>query len=88
MTYEIRLARQSESYIRRLDPRTQDRILQRLEQLASDPFDLHYSKPLRNAQGKRSSRVGEYRIVFSVDSVRLLVNITAIGPRGRVYRDI
>jgi mRNA-degrading endonuclease RelE of RelBE toxin-antitoxin system len=79
MTYELRLARQADEFMRRLDARYRIE-LQRLGQLVADPFDLQYSKPLKNGQGKWSARVGDYRTVFGVDTERHEVNVTTIGP--------
>jgi mRNA-degrading endonuclease RelE of RelBE toxin-antitoxin system len=42
------------------------------------------SKPLRNSS-KQTARVGDYRILFVVESGILLVSF--IGPRGQIYRN-
>jgi mRNA-degrading endonuclease RelE of RelBE toxin-antitoxin system len=85
--YEVRVARQAEAALRRYDRRLQDRILARLAQIEADPFGPH-TKPLTNTEGRRSARVGGYRIVFAVDTVARVVDVTMIGPRGRAYRDL
>jgi mRNA interferase RelE/StbE len=87
MTYEVRVARQAELYLRRLDHSTRDRILARLDQIAENPFGLN-TKPLTNSAGLRSSRVGGYRIVFSVDVSAQIVDVSVIGPRGGAYRSV
>ncbi len=61
--YEIILSRQAGRYLERLDRTAQQRIIDRLEQLAKNPRDL-FTKPLTNAEGLRSSRVGTWRIVY------------------------
>ena len=63
------------------------RIVQRLVQLGDDPFGPH-SKPLEGRTNDRSSRVGGWRIIFSVDRQRELVEVSAIGPRGQIYRQL
>ncbi len=87
MIYELRLARRAANYVARLDRPTTDRILRRLEEITTDPFGPN-SKPLTNAAGKRSSRVGDYRIIYEVDRVIHIVDVVAIAPRGQAYRDI
>jgi mRNA interferase RelE/StbE len=87
VSYEVRVARQAEAYLRRLDRRAQGRLLRRLEQIAIDPFGPH-TKSLTSAEGRRAARVGGWRIVFSVDEEARVVNVSAIGPRGDIYRDI
>jgi mRNA interferase RelE/StbE len=87
MMYEIRLSRRAESYLRRLDARTRQRIISRLQQIADEPFGPH-TKPLKNLFGRRSARVGGWRIIFDVNEQEQAVNVSSIGPRGEVYRDL
>jgi len=56
----------------------------RLRALASDPFDIQHSKPLAGDPGRRSSRVGGWRIIFTVDTAAELVIVSRTGPRGQV----
>ncbi len=87
MSYELRIAHQAESYVRRLDEHTTRRIFSRLRQIAADPYGL-YTKPLTNAAGQRSARVGDWRIVFGVDDASRVVNVAMIAPRGEAYRGL
>ena len=87
MSYEVRVARQAEAYFRRLDARTKERIVARLKQIAADPYGPH-SKVLTNAGRQRASRVGDCRIIFSIDSEHSSVDVSVIGPRGRAYRSL
>ena len=83
--YEIILAWQATRYLEHLDRTTQQRIIDRLEQLAKNPRDL-FTKPLTNAEGLRTSRVGTWRIVYRIDEPRHEVHVSDIAPRGEVYR--
>lgn len=87
MRFEIRLDRKATSYVRRLDSVMQQRILETLELIAADPFGP-VGKALVHGGGRRSARVGDYRIVFSIVDAERLVNVRTIGPRGRFYRDL
>ena len=83
--YEIILSRQAARYLERLDRTAQQRIIDRLEQLAKNPRDV-FTKPLTNAEGLRSSRVGTWRIVYRIDEPLHEVQVSDIAPRGEVYR--
>jgi mRNA-degrading endonuclease RelE of RelBE toxin-antitoxin system len=87
VSYDIRIAERAFAYLERLDWRTQQRILDRLDQIASDPYG-YFTKPLSNARGQRASRVGSWSIVFSVNDSDRIVNVSLIAPRGRAYRDV
>ena len=86
MKFRLWVDPDARAYARRLDVPTQERIRERLRELAADP--LGNSKPLHNAGGRRSSRVGDYRIIFTIDQGRGRLNVLAIAPRGRAYRDL
>jgi mRNA interferase RelE/StbE len=87
MSYEVRTDHQAAAYFRRLDQTMKRRILARLDEISSDPHGSH-SKILANAGGRRSSRVGDYRVVFAIDDESRIVKVLLIGPRGRIYRDL
>ena len=86
MTYELTLSASASSYIRRQPRDIQRRIARRLDQLREDPLDLAHSKPLKSRRGQRSSRIGNLRIIFTVEDVIRLVSVSEIGPRGDIYR--
>jgi mRNA interferase RelE/StbE len=85
VSFDVRLSRSAERYLERLPRDAQRRIVERLAQLADDPFGS-YTKPLQATAGDRSSRIGGWRIIFTVDRDRRLVDVSNIGPRGQVYR--
>jgi len=85
MAYDVRLHRSAAAYLTRLDRRNQERMRDRLHLLANDPFE--HSKPLAGEPGRRSSRIGSWRIIFTVDTTAQTVIVSRIGPRGQVYRD-
>lgn len=55
------------------------------EQLTESPFGP-FTKPLTNAQGLRSARVGTWRTVCRVDETAHQLLVSDIAPRGEAYR--
>jgi mRNA interferase RelE/StbE len=86
--YRIELSSRAGSDLDRLGRDTQQRMMKRLEQLAEDPFDSRLSAPLASQRNLRKSRVGGWRIIFSVDVPTRAVNVVMIEPRGQVYHRI
>ena len=84
MSFEVRLSRDSASYLQRLPAGAKNRVLARLRELAEDP--IGNSKRLQDAGQRRSTRVGGLRIILTIDLERQLVEVSYIGPRGQVYR--
>lgn len=68
----------------RLPRRDQTRIAARIDDLATNPRPQGVTK-LSGAEGWRI-RLGDYRVVYTVDDALRVVTITRIGHRSQVYR--
>lgn len=89
MTFTTRYSREAEKTVLRLDRSTQRRMNDRLQELERDPFDSRVAKPLRGElKGLRSSRLGAWRIVYTLDEIHHVLYVVSVGPRGGVYRDL
>ena len=62
--------------------------MKQLNQLAQDPHDTRLSAPLTNQAGLRKSRVGGWRILFTVDDEKRLLQVVTIERCGQVYQRI
>jgi mRNA interferase RelE/StbE len=87
--FRYRLSSQAESYVRRLNPRVQTRVFDKLREIRDDPSSNVTSQLLHGRRdGLRRARVGGYRILFYVDDVVHVIDVTEIGPRGDVYKGL
>jgi len=68
-----------------LEPSVQRRVARRIDQLAEDPRGGGSVK-LRGAGEIWRARVGDYRILYSIEDDWLLVLVIKIGHRRDVYR--
>jgi mRNA interferase RelE/StbE len=86
MKYRIKYRREAASYLRRLPPEWQARIMEGLDRLAEDPEDQ--SLDVKRLSGQRAFRLreGKYRVIFERHDDVLLILIVTIGPRGDVYK--
>jgi mRNA interferase RelE/StbE len=83
--YEIEVSATAEKQLRRLDRSDQIRVLRAIQGLASEPFPPGCRK-LRGYEDVFRVRVGLFRILYSVESDRLLILILKIGHRRDIYR--
>ena len=60
------------------------RIVARLENLASTPRPPGCKK-LKGGENEWRIRVGDYRVVYTIDDANLLVEVTRIRHRSEVY---
>lgn len=86
MNCQINVAHEAEKVLDRLDRPTERRIRQRIQLLAEDPFDPRLSAALTERQGLRKSRVGGWRILFTVDRDAKVIYVLTVDTRGQVYK--
>lgn len=86
MIYRVAVAHEAEKTLDRLDRPTEQRIRARFAQLAEDPFDPRLSSPLAERAGVRKSRVGGWRILFTVSRDAKVVYVVTVDSRGQVYK--
>jgi mRNA interferase RelE/StbE len=82
--YRIELRPAAVRALRRVDKQHRDRIRGAIELLALDPRPPA-SRLLRGRPGYRI-RVGDYRVIYSVEDDVLLVAAVTLGRRRDVYR--
>lgn len=85
MAYQIAFERTAEKELLALHKTERERILKALHKLAPDPFAATNVKALKG--GGYRLRVGDYRVLFTVETEILLVLVVKVGHRREVYRD-
>jgi len=85
--WQVRLKRQPEKMLRRLPKKLAHRIDQALLSLSDNPFPLN-SKALTGLDNFYRLRVGDWRIVYTVENDQLLVLVIRIAPRGTAYKNL
>ena len=80
--YRIIVKKPAKKFIDRLPKNEKQRIVDAIERLPKGE-DI---KPLKGHPGLLRLRVGEYRIIYSVDNDVLTVYVLDAGNRGEIYR--
>ena len=88
MSYFLSLSKEATKELDRVDRTTEQRIRNRLTQVALAPYSTRLSRELIMGQGERYSRVGDWRIVFKIDEGQKVIAISTIQHRSRVYKDL
>lgn len=84
MTYEIRFRPSAVRALRGIAHSDQQRIQAAVALLAQDPRPPG-ARRLRGRPGYRV-RVGDYRIIYTIEDDVLLIVVVALGHRREVYR--
>ena len=83
--YSIEYSREARKALKAM-PRNVSALLQsKIEALAADPARAQNVKKLVGRPGYRL-RVGDWRVIYTLDSGRLVVRVLEIGARGGVYQ--
>lgn len=70
-----------------LDDETQQRVLDKLDDVVSDEFrePPDFAKPLTGAKPWQSLRVGDYRAIARFDRETRVMQVGAVGHRSSIY---
>jgi mRNA interferase RelE/StbE len=83
--FEINWKSSSESDLRKIDKQYIPRIVDAIESLANNPFPSQ-SKKLKDSESGFRLRIGDYRIIYQVDSEKKEIIIYHLRHRKDAYR--
>ena len=86
MTYRVEISPGARRALRRVNRKDSLRLQAAFALLARDPRPPA-SRPLRGRPAYRL-RVGDYRIVYTIDDGVLVVLVVVVGHRREVYRSL
>lgn len=84
--FKITYNKQAERELRKLPENQAERIRQKMEIIAQDPYDQHNNvTKLKDRPGYRL-RVGDWRVIYKILDDQVCILVVKIAPRGSVYR--
>lgn len=83
--YSVAFASSAVKELKKLPAQLVARLVPHLEDLSSNPRPPG-SKKLRGGDDEWRIRVGDYRVVYTIDDGELLVEVTRIRHRSEVYK--
>ncbi len=83
--YEVEIENSAAKAVQRLQRHDQIRVVSVMADLAAEPRPTGCAK-LSGTQSAYRVRVGNYRIVYTVDDAERVVTVTRVGHRREVYR--
>ena len=86
MSYQTQYSRKAAKRLEGLDRLTRQRMERRFDELEENPYDPRISKVLSGLEGMRSSRVGDWRVLYNIQETAKTIEIVAIRPRCEAYR--
>jgi mRNA interferase RelE/StbE len=83
--YKITFSKDADKTLRRMPRNISLKIVQKIKQLARNPQTMRNVKKLTDHPGYRL-RIGDWRIVYTVNDKELFIHVIKIKSRGEVYK--
>lgn len=83
MPYRVLILPRAKKQLARLPVEARQRIYDAIRALGSEPRRVN-SKKLKGRSGYRL-RVGDYRVIYTIDDDKLVITIVWAGQRGHAY---
>ena len=84
-SYEIVFARSARKELQAVSMTVAERIMEKIELLASNPRPSGCKK-LRGQSSSWRIRVGEFRVIYSIDDNSRVVDVSIVRHRSEAYR--
>ena len=83
MKYDIIIEKLAEKFIMKLSRAEKERLLKAI-------YKLPNGNDIKQLKGKKSKgfyrlRIGDYRVIYTVDNGKLLIHVIDAGNRGQIY---
>ena len=72
--------------LRRIPANIARRIMDRIEQVAADPHAADNNVSRLKGRPEMRLRVGDWRVLFTIDENARVLTVLHVAPRGSVYR--
>ncbi len=84
-SYKVLIKKSATEELAKIARKDLEKIVRRVRDLAKNPRPVGCQK--LSGKNKYRLRQGDYRIVYSVDDPRRIVEVYKIGNRREIYRD-
>lgn len=82
--YQIIIRKRAKKFIDKLPQNEKKRIIMAIEKLP----DSENVKKLKGYDDIFRLRVGDYRIIYTIDNGRLIITVIDAGNRGQIYKGL
>ena len=83
--YKITFSKDADKALRRMPRNVSQSIANKIKELANNPYEMRNVKKLTNHPGYRL-RVGDWRVVYTINDNELLIHVINVKTRGEVYK--
>lgn len=84
--YKIEFSNKASKSLGKITKIYQDLILEKIAELANNPYENSNVKALKGVHKTYRLRVADYRILFTIDNGELVILVIDIDHRGKIYK--
>ena len=84
--YRLKYRRQARNYLARLPLKIKSVIVGKLHELSANPDNLTLDIDVLKGRKGFRLRVGDYRVIYTRQDDRLIIEVVKIRPRGDIYK--
>lgn len=81
MQYQITIEKRAQKFIQKLPKQDKERLLKAIYELPNGDI-----KPMQGYSNYCRLRVGNYRVIYTVDNNKLIICVVDAGNRGDIYQ--
>jgi len=85
--YRLKYRRQARNFLARLPLKIKAAIVDKINMLAQNPDSGSLDIKVLKGRGGFRLRVGQYRVLYTRNNDRFIIEIVKIRPRGDVYKE-
>lgn len=86
MSWSVILSKDAANTLKKVQGSLRQRILEKIKVIAEDPYAPNNNiKALKGYSQSYRLRVGDWRVIYTLDDGALIVMVLKIGARGGVY---
>lgn len=84
--FKIIYSKSARKYLLKMPSKLQKRVLEKVCLLAKDPYISNNN--IRKLVGREAYRlrIGDFRVIYSINDEILVIDVIDIGPRGGIYQ--
>jgi len=87
MQYKIEFTKQAAKEFLKLPASVRDTIIKKLKFLAADPGAINNNiKKLQGVEDCYRLRIGDYRVIYRIINLKVVIEIIKIGHRQDIYK--
>ncbi len=84
--YKLKYRRQARNYLARLPLKIKSVIVNNLHELAANPDSPSLDIDVLNGRTGFRLRLGQYRVIYTRQDDRLIIEVVRLRPRGDIYK--